>query len=98
MTAETFVTMANKTFEKEDKVLAKVIHVTSLAKYIRRFGRQRKTKMIGGKVLSIYSKNPASGHNSRYVRCEFDLGGGATKVADVNIRSILVAPEEKATL
>ena len=54
--------------------------------------------MIRGKVLSIYSKKTASGRNSRYVRCEFDLGGGATKVADVNIRSILAAPEEKAAL
>ena len=94
VTAETFATMTNKAFENGVRVLAKAIHVTSLAECTRRFGRQHKSKIIGGKVLSIYSKKTASGRNSRYVRYQFNLGCGVTKVADVNIGSVQAAPEE----
>ena len=88
--------MTNKTFENGDRVLAKAMYVTSLAEYTRLFGRQSKSKMIGGKVLSVYNKKTAIGRNSRYVQCQFDLGGGSTKVADVNIRFIQASPEEKS--
>ena len=58
--------------------------------------------MVNGKVLSIFTKKTATGHNSRYIRGQFDLGGGVLKVADVNVRSIKLVevatetPEEPA--
>ena len=91
-----------RVFENGDKITAKAVHVTSLAECTRRFGRQNKTKMINGKVLSIFTKKTATGRNSRYVRGQFDLGGGVLKVADINVRSIKLVevatetPEEPA--
>ena len=91
-----------RVFENGDKITAKAFHVTSLAECTRRFGRQNKTKIINGKVLSIFTKKTATGRNSRYVRGQFDLGGGVLKVADINVRSIKLVevatetPEEPA--
>ena len=85
-----------KTFENVDRIVAKATHVTSLAECTRRYGRNNKSKMINGKVLSLYNKKTATGRNSRHVRVLFDLGGGSTKVADLNIRSIQAAPEEES--
>ena len=47
-------------------------------------------------MLSIYNKKTKSGRNSRHIRAKFDLGGGSTKIADINIRSIQAAPEEES--
>ncbi len=77
-----------RVFQNGDKVTAKAVHVTSLAESTHCFGRQSKTKMVNGKVLSIFTKKTATGHNSRYIRGQFDLGGGVLKVDDVNVRSI----------
>ena len=85
-----------KTFENGDRIVAKATHVTSLAECTRRYGRNNKSKMINGKVLSLYNKKTATGRNSRHVRALFDLGGGSTKVADLNIRSIQAVPEEES--
>ena len=91
-----------RAYENGDKVTAKAVHVTSLAECTRRFGRQNKTKMVNGKVLSTFTKKTATGRNSRYIRGQFDLGGGVLKVADVNVRSIKLVevatetPEEPA--
>ena len=85
-----------KTFENGDRIVAKATHVTSLAECTRCYGRMNKSKMINGKVLSLYNKKTSTGRNSRHVRALFDLGGGSTKVADLNIRSIHAAPEEES--
>ena len=77
-----------RVFENGDKVTAKAVHVTSLAECTRRFGTQNKTKMVNGRVLSVFTKKIATGRNSRCIRGRFDLGGGALKVADINVRSI----------
>ena len=84
-----------RAYQNGDKVTAKAVHVTSLAECTRRFGRQNKTKMVNGNVLSTFTKKTATGRNSRYIRGQFDLGGGVLKVADVNVRSIKL--EEVAT-
>ena len=81
-------------YEHGDSIMAKAIHVTSLAECTRRFGRENKTKMVHGKVLSVYTKQTATGRNSRYVRGQFDLGGGSLKVMDINVRSIKAPPKE----
>ena len=52
--------------------------------------------MIHGKVLSIYNKNTKTGPNSQHVCAQFNLGGGSTTIADVNIRSIQVVPAEES--
>lgn len=45
--------------------------------------------MVNGKVLSIFTKKTATGHNSCYIHGQFDLGtSGEVKVADVNVRFI----------
>ena len=88
--------MTIKTFENGDSIVAKATHVTSLVECTRHFGKRNKSKLINGTVLSIYNKKTKSGRNSRQVRAKFDLGGGSTKIADVNIRSIQAAPEEES--
>ena len=45
---------------------------------------------------SIYNKKTKRGRNSQHVRAKFDLGGGTTKIADVNIRSIQAALEDES--
>ena len=59
--------------------------------------RKNKSKMIHEKLLSICNKKTKTAHNSRHVCTQFDLGGGSTKIAHVNIlRSIQAAPEEES--
>ena len=86
--------MPNKTFENGDRIVAKATFVTSLAECTRRYGSNNKSKLLTRKVISVVNKATKGGRNSRHVRARFDLGGGITKVADVNIRSVSSAPVE----
>ena len=79
--------MPNKTIGNGDRNVAKATHVTSLTEFTCHFGRNIKSKMIHGKVLSIYNKKTKIGHNSQLVHVQFDLRGGSTKIADMSIRS-----------
>ena len=45
--------MTIKTFENGDSIVAKATYVTSLAEYTCYFGKENKSKLINGKVLSI---------------------------------------------
>ena len=88
--------MPNKTFSNGDRIVAKATHITSLAECTHCFGKDNKSKLIHGKVLCIYNKKTKTGRNSWHVCAQFDFGGGSTKIADVIIRSIQAAPEEKS--
>ena len=97
-TPKIIVTVLNKTFKNGDRIVAKATHITSLTECPRCFGRKNKLKMIHGKVLSICDKKTISGRNSQHVCAQFDLGGGSTKIADVNTRSIEAAQEKSNTI
>ena len=68
----------------------KAVHITSLVECSRRYGANRKTRIIVGTVLEVEIGPKATA----LVRCRtsfvarFDLGGGAMKVATINIRSV----------
>ena len=54
-------------FKNGDKGMATAVHVTSSAETTLCFGRQNKTKMVNGKVLSVFTNKTATGHNGRYI-------------------------------
>ena len=72
------------------------MHVTSLAECLRRYGANKKTRILVGTVLEVEigMKVTSLGRLRTFVVTRFDLGRGATKVATINIRSVkLHTPE-----
>ena len=77
-------------------IYTKAVHVTSLAECQRRYGANKKTIILVGIVLEVEIglKWTALGRRRTFVVAKFDLGGGDTKVATINIRSVkLHTPE-----
>ena len=72
------------------KIKTKAVHVNSLAKCSRCYGANKKTRIIVGTVreVEIGPKVTAFGRRRTFVVARFDLEGGATKVAKINIRSV----------
>ena len=78
------------------KIDTKAVHVTSLAECSRRYRGNKKTIILVGTVLEVEigPKETALGRHRTFVVAGFDLGGGAMKVATINIRSVkLHTPE-----
>jgi Transposase IS4 len=72
-------------------VLAKAIHVTCEAECSRRYGAQKKTKMLQGTVAAIIAtKNPVSNRTQKTVEAIYDLGGGTHKRKGLLLRNIHV--------
>ena len=71
-------------------VYTKVVHVTSLAECLRRYRANKKTRIIVDTVLEvgIGPKATAFGRRRTFVVVRFYLGGGAMKVATINIQSV----------
>ena len=65
------------------------MHVTSLEKCSRRYGAKNKTRIIVGTVFEeeIGPKETELGRCRTFIVAKFYLGGGAMKVATINIRS-----------
>ena len=57
---------------------------------MRRYGANKKTIILVGTVLEVEigPKETALGRHRTFVVAGFDLGGGAMKVATINIRSV----------
>ena len=72
------------------KINTKDVHFTSLDECSRRYGANKKTIILVGTVLEaeIRLKATALGRRTTLVVARFDLGGGAMKVATINIRSV----------
>ena len=94
MTLETIVAKANKIFEIGDNIVAKTTHISDLTGCTCQFGRKNKSKIIHGKVLSIYNKKPTTICSNQYVCAQFKPGCALTKVESVNIRSIPAVIDE----
>ena len=78
------------------KINTRAVHVTSISKCLRRYGANKKTRIIVGTVLEVEIRTKATALGSRrtFVVEKFDLGGGDMKVATINIRSVkLHTPE-----
>ena len=68
----------------------KAVHVTSLANYSRPYGENKKTRILVVTVLEvgIGPKATALGRRRAFFVARFDLGGGDTNLATINIRSV----------
>ena len=78
------------------KIETKAVYVTSLAECSRRYGANKKTRILVGTVLEVEigPKATTLGRCRTFVVARFDLGGGAMKVTTINIRSVkLHTPE-----
>ena len=67
---------------------AKAIHVMHLSECARRYGSEKKTKLLNGEVISTRNKRTATGRASWFVRARFHLGEGQTKLTEINVRSV----------
>ena len=74
------------------KIETKEVHVTSLDECLRRYGAKKKTIIIVGTVLEVKigTKATALGRHRTFFVARFDIGGGAMKVATINIRSVKI--------
>ena len=72
------------------KIKTKAVHFTSLVKFSRRYGANKKTIILVGTVLEVEigPKATALGRHRTFVVARFDLGGGSIKVAIINICSV----------
>ena len=72
------------------RISAKAIHVTNLAECARRYGANKKTKVLYGTVVEHVSQrnNPNSRRVTNIIVGDFDLGSGVLKQASLNIRSV----------
>ena len=72
------------------KIDTNAVHFTSLAKFSRRYGENKKNIIIVGTFLEleIWPKATALGGRRTFVVARFDLGGGSMKVVTINIRSV----------
>ena len=72
------------------KIKTKAVRVTSLDNCLRCYGANKKTIILVGTVLEVEIglKATALGRRRNFVVARFDLGGGAMKVATINIRSV----------
>ena len=72
------------------KIDTKAVHVTSLAECLRRYGANKKTRILVGTVLEVEigPKATALGRRRTFVVARFNLGRGAMKLATINIRIV----------
>ena len=72
------------------KVNTKSLHVTSLAEFSRRYGANKKIRILVGTVfeVEIGLKATALGWRRTFVVARFYLGRGDMKVAAINIRRV----------
>ena len=68
----------------------KAVLVTSLAELLRRYRANKKTRILVGTVLEVKigPKATTLGRCRNFVVVKFDIGGGDTKVATIDIRSV----------
>ena len=71
---------------------AKAHHVTSNTECAPRYVSQNNSKMVCGEVIASLKKPTDTGRRSWYVRSQYDLRGGTTKIAKLNVCSINAAP------
>ena len=78
------------------KIKTKALHVTSLDEFSGRYGANKKTSILVGTVLEVEigPKVTSLGRRRAFVVVGFDLGGGAMKVATINIRSFKIHTPE----
>jgi hypothetical protein len=67
---------------------AKAIHVLHLSECTRRYGSEKKTKVLSGEVIETRNNPTESGRASWCVRARYHLGEGQTKLAEINVRSV----------
>ena len=72
------------------KIKIKAVHVTSLAECSRRYGTNKKTRILVGIVLEmeIGPKATVLSRRRNFVVTRFYLGGESMQVATINIRSV----------
>ena len=72
------------------------MHVTSLAKFLRRYKANKKTKIIVGTSLEveIWPNATALGRRRTFLVAKSDLVGGDMKVATINTRSVNINTPE----
>ena len=69
-------------------VTSKVIQVVNLLEFARRYGSEKKSKLLDGEVVNTRNKPTETGRASWFVRAWFHLGEGQTKLAEINVRSV----------
>ena len=73
-------------------VTAKAIHVLHFSECARFYGSDKKTKRLVGLVVTNLNIPTSTGIASWFVRVRFHLGGGHTKLHELNVRSVKKAP------
>lgn len=70
----------------------KAHHVTVLVEYTRQYGSQSKSKEVAGTVLEYLGKKAKYNWLITYVKSIYALGGETLKTMEMNIISVLKAP------
>jgi hypothetical protein len=71
------------------QVHAKACHVTALSECARRYGSEKKVKLVPGTVVNIdLVSNPSSNRTTTFITANYDLGGGMIKQKRLICRSV----------
>ena len=73
-------------------VYVKALHVTALEECARRYGSWSKSKKVTGAVIECIGKKTRNNRSIPYVKAVYALGGVTLKTVELNIRSVLKAP------
>ena len=74
--------------------MQKELHVTALEECARQYGSQTKLKEVARTMIECMGKRARNIKSGTYVNAVYSLGGGTWKTADLNIRSVLKAPND----
>ena len=70
-------------------VLAKALHVMSEAECSRRYGAQKKVKMMEGTIAVVTTtRNATTGRTTRYIEAIYNLGGGTFNQKKLLLRNV----------
>ena len=72
-------------------VHVKAIHVTNHYECARRYGSNKKSKLLKGVVLEVFENND-NGRKTVTIIARYELGGGVEKTATLSSRSVKLSP------
>ena len=74
--------------------MQKELHVTALEECARQYGSQTNSKEVARTMIECMGKRERNIKSGTYVNAVYSLVGGTWKTADLNIRSVLKAPND----
>ena len=84
--------MVSCKYKNGEAVTEKAHHVTSNSGCAHRYSSHKNYDMVYGEMIEYLNKPTDTGRRIWYFWARYDLGGGTTKIAELNVHYIKAAP------